>query len=347
MFSEDFTDGDADYCTSCDMDSLPIVDLGADKPTCVAELPARRAMVVMQNNKILGVSVDATPYGGAKREGQRTQEAQEDPNSDRDTNTDNGPPPTVEDSEEEPTEGEQPNGEMNDDDYSKEIKIRISHEAHLPKVMDLINGKYILGVGSEKEDSKNCLSSVGKERVPRNVNPGIVYLAVSCPENCAECMISKYGSLKCMKADDGFKVMNGEAVDSCPTEGYVEHENYCIKCSGGPGCKTCSFDADTKMTICSECYLTKGYVLETVTENGMDIEMCVQQQCTDDDSMYWNGSECMACLNNCDVCQDDMCMFCGEDKVMKINEDGSRMCFNIVDECGQGFYVNDQNLCKP
>ena len=81
QISNDFSTGTSDYCTSCDANTLPILDLGASKPTCVADLPASRAMVIIQNNQILGVNNDATKYGGQTSSGTKTTQAQSDPNA--------------------------------------------------------------------------------------------------------------------------------------------------------------------------------------------------------------------------------------------------------------------------
>lgn len=93
QISLDFTSGDADYCTSCDLDTKPILDLGETKPMCKAELPAKRAIVIIQNNRLLGVSMDATPYGGAGSDGNRTNQTNTDPESQLGSNTNTMPPP--------------------------------------------------------------------------------------------------------------------------------------------------------------------------------------------------------------------------------------------------------------
>ena len=61
--------------------------MGAAKPTCVSDPPAKRAIVIIQNNKILGVSNQATQYGGSDSTGKRTDQSKADPTLGRDTNT--------------------------------------------------------------------------------------------------------------------------------------------------------------------------------------------------------------------------------------------------------------------
>ena len=67
-----------DYCTSCPARGTKILDLGSTTPTCVAELPAQRAMLVIQNNKMLGVLNITSPYGGSDLDGERTEMADKD-----------------------------------------------------------------------------------------------------------------------------------------------------------------------------------------------------------------------------------------------------------------------------
>jgi len=54
------------------MSGTKILDLGSTTPTCVAELPAQRAMLVIQNNKMLGVLNITSEYGGSDMMGERT-----------------------------------------------------------------------------------------------------------------------------------------------------------------------------------------------------------------------------------------------------------------------------------
>ena len=51
--NEDFTNGNADYCTSCNDQEKPILDVGADTPTCVHEVPSGRALAVIRDNKLV------------------------------------------------------------------------------------------------------------------------------------------------------------------------------------------------------------------------------------------------------------------------------------------------------
>jgi hypothetical protein len=245
--------------------------LGAEKPMCVSEVPNGRTLVIIQNNKILGVSTDATPYGGADRNGDRTDEASTDPEDERTTNTNTGPPPMGDND----STGSDPQGTNNppagggdtNQDEITTIRKEMGAEAGLPKIMDIINMKRILGIGKEKDQKEECLGHVGEERDIRNVQPGILYLAIPCPENCNDCMVSKYGSLVCTKAIDGKKVQHGKVVEACPTEGYFEIDNVCHKCPGGPGCKTCSMNTSNKLT-CDACFDNLGYMLELETVDG-------------------------------------------------------------------------------
>lgn len=63
------------------------MDLGAVKPTCVADLPAKRAIVIVQNNKLIGVTNQATQYGGSDSTGKRTDQSKADPTLGRESNT--------------------------------------------------------------------------------------------------------------------------------------------------------------------------------------------------------------------------------------------------------------------
>jgi hypothetical protein len=83
MHNDDFTNGDPDYCTSCHMGTHPVLDLGMDKPTCILDVPMDRAIVIIQNNRMLGVSENSTAYGGAKKDGERTDETNKAPDHDK------------------------------------------------------------------------------------------------------------------------------------------------------------------------------------------------------------------------------------------------------------------------
>lgn len=72
MYYDDFTMGDPDYCTSCDAYSMPILDLTGAKPTCVSEPPANSAILVVRNNRMLGVYDEASAYGGESMDGSNT-----------------------------------------------------------------------------------------------------------------------------------------------------------------------------------------------------------------------------------------------------------------------------------
>jgi len=60
------------------MRGTKILDLGSTTPTCVTELPAQRAMLVIQNNKMLGVLSITSAYGGSDMMGERTAMAEKD-----------------------------------------------------------------------------------------------------------------------------------------------------------------------------------------------------------------------------------------------------------------------------
>lgn len=83
MINDDFTNGDPDYCTSCELEVKPVLDIGGDKPTCVLDVPDKRAVLVIQNNKMLGVSANVTQYGGESSSGNRTDDASTPPDSDK------------------------------------------------------------------------------------------------------------------------------------------------------------------------------------------------------------------------------------------------------------------------
>lgn len=220
------TGGNPDYCTSCDIDgSYPILDLGNQDetgnplPTCLTELPAQRAIVIVQNNKLLGVLNLATQYGGANENGTRTDQADADPDLGLGSNQSENPPSfedcpeDVEDctslppppgSDGEGPEGQGPEGagpegeggmpmdpEPNMADIPPEIRHDIGMERHLPKIMDIIEMYDILGIGANRDIEDTCTFASGEERFPRNMHPSIMYLAIPCPVDCMSCAMTR------------------------------------------------------------------------------------------------------------------------------------------------------------
>lgn len=219
-------------------------------------------------------------------------------------------------------------------------------ERDLPKAINEIDGKNILGFMKEKEMEDTCILNVGEDRKPKDIQPGLVFIAVPCPENCDQCIVTKYGSLKCTVPSSGFKLQMGKVVQSCQAEGYVEMANVCYPCSTNGGCKTCTVsvvDNKPKM-VCSACFASLGYALETVTVNGTQMQMCNQKQCLTDPTKYYNNGQCVDCTANCALCKDGHCMKCKEDFAMMINS--SNMARTCLADCGDGYYVDEHHMCR-
>ena len=204
----------------------------------------------------------------------------------------------------------------------------VGNEAGLPKVIDLINEKGILGIGKMKDNEDKCTSAVGESKEPRNDQPGIVYLAIACPTDCDECTVTKYGSLACTKPAAGKFLQEGKVVADCAADGFFKNaaDSKCYKCPGGPGCKTCTLATvgDLSTIKCDACQTTLGYTLGTDTAGK---PACTQTKCLTEDNKYWDGTNCIECSTGCALCQDKICMDCGEGKLMKIAaSDGARTC---------------------
>lgn len=147
----------------------------------------------------------------------------------------------------------------------------------------------------EANEEDMCSLNVGEDREPSHIQPGVVLIALSCPENCDQCIVSKFGSLVCTMPATGYMIEHGRVVDACQTDGYVAQGDVCHSCSYDGGCKTCTLqeDPDTNMTrpVCSECMESMGFTgTEMPGDFGPEM-MCVQTECPDDPTKYYNGTD--------------------------------------------------------
>ena len=171
--------------------------------------------------------------------------------------------------------------------------------------MDIINSMVVLGIGVLKDQDNICASSMVDLRLPLDYQPGIVMLAVPCPNNWDACTVTQNGNLACTKATSPNYVMDGKVVASCPTTGYLVSGNTCIKCSkSGNGCKTCATATigGVSMIQCSACYTELGYVLQSQTVTGGTINVCNQQHTNDHivivyTALYWTRMHVLQSAN--------------------------------------------------
>ena len=196
----------AAHCTSCDLRTKPILHL-TTVPTCVAEQPAKTTLVIVQNGRLLGVSNEATPYGGITSTGARTPRANADSLLDRESN--------VKATSTTPAANLPVDTPVDQSTLAKATKIALGDEVQLSKVMSIINQKRVLGIGKEKDNEEKCTNSVFDQREPRNNQPSFAYLAIPCPTDCDECHVTKYGSLYCTKATSPKYVKDGAVVADC------------------------------------------------------------------------------------------------------------------------------------
>ena len=152
-----------------------------------------------------------------------------------------------------------------------EIVNMKSKEANLPKVIDIINKAGILGIGAKRDQDGSCTGSIGEDRLRRNRHPDIMFLAIPCPTDCDECMITEFGSVSCTVPVTGKFIQDGMVVNACPATGYLEKGNMCISCSNymnGHGCTICEErTVNTKTAlVCTACDATLGLTLDTVTD---------------------------------------------------------------------------------
>jgi hypothetical protein len=299
-----------------------------DVPVCVAEVPAETTLVIVQNGRLLGVSNEATPYGGITSTGARTPRASADPLLDRETNT---KATSASASANLPVDTP-----VDQSTLPKATKIAIGNEAHLPKVMTVINQKGVLGIGKEKDNEEKCTNSVFNMRKPRNYQPNTVYLAVPCPTGCDECHMTKYGSLYCTKSSSKY-VKDGAIVENCSSvDNYfdVSASKNCVFCT--QGCKTCA-----TATTCTTCITGGAY---DAASSGACPVKAAANACTD--KQYYNGSACTACTTaNCALCPDNVCKFCEPDHYMKIVS-SAITCVPKATGCGTGLFANDQGICE-
>lgn len=61
--------GMPDHCTSCKSEGNTILSLVDPIPTCVPEQPPATALVIIKNNKFLGVSSEFNEYGATDENG--------------------------------------------------------------------------------------------------------------------------------------------------------------------------------------------------------------------------------------------------------------------------------------
>jgi hypothetical protein len=463
--SDDFTTGNPDYCTSCDLDSLPILDLGdfamTAPPTCVAEPPTQRAMISVQNGRILGVFAIADEmYGGAMLDGSRVAHALEDPEDEYYTNSGGNPegmfggcdeddescaPPPFCDANSTTTDdcipmpdmtggmsgnssggfgsggplfgsggnstggsggnttgsGTPPAGgttgsgapgnfsdptdfgtidgdfssgfedsgnftgspedefeALTEDEINRLIRGYIAEE-HLPKAIDIVNSYGILGLGLEKMFEDECSLSIGENRRPRNMHPGIMYIAIPCPENCEECHVTRFGSLTCTAPATGFFIQDGEVVDACDATGYLEEGDHCINCArsprGGKGCQACEIQTDASsgndVLQCTQCDTAMGYTLSDVLDPTDNVTVLFQKcmpavEC--DDGQYFDVNMCGDCPDGCDMCQDgSSCGMCADEHLSHVTTAGKVECIPEDEGCPDGFYQNHQDKCLP
>ena len=221
----------------------------------------------------------------------------------------------------------------------------------LPSVIDIIDSAEILGIGYKKDKDESCTGSIGEERKLRNIHPGIMYLAIPCPENCDECKVTKLGALKCTMAADGFFTLEGMVADSCPAEGYLEKGRMCISCStnmNGRGCTTCEEQDQTDgstMLACTACDSAMGLTLESVTKGNMTWDQCqAPMEC--EFFEFYNGTECTNCTAHCDFCHGPVCSICDDDHSTNILPDGTKECVLTDGGCPTGHFVNSHDTCE-
>ena len=383
QINEDFTDGDPDYCTSCHSTENKILNLAGDKPTCVMEPPEKTTMIIVQNNKILGVSSEYSYYGGTDSMNMRVDEADADPEDYRDTNqgenshfgmgecsnnsTECMPPMDDQNGgmNQNPGEGQgqgphgapQANHTAPDDNMTFFEAIEMiefvhyyGHQRSLPNVIEVINQYGIMGIGMEKDRDDICTASIGEPREQRNLHPGIMYIAIPCPEGCEQCMVTHFGFLKCVEPEADKFVQNGMVVDSCPVEGYLEKGTMCMSCSNalnGNGCTACqeaTLDGEPILE-CTACDTTLGLNLMEMEIENKTIKRCVDPEGCDPDK-YYNGTHCTTCADHCEFCNGQSCIGCADDFVMMIAPDGARTCIPDDPGCPDGYYLGSGGACR-
>ena len=232
-----------------------------------------------------------------------------------------------------------------------DIVKRKGKEANLPKAIDMINKAGILGIGDERDQDKSCTGSIGEDRLRRNIQPDIMFLAIPCPTDCDECVITEFGSVSCTVPATGKFIQDGMVVSACPTTGYLVKGTTCISCSNevnGQGCTTCEEQTvNTETTLaCTACDTSLGFTLSNITSGTTTVATCTPaKDCLI--SEYYNGTDCTSCLANCDLCDGSVCSSCSNGFAMVINADGTRECVDVNGGCPAGHFVNPQFICTP
>ena len=248
--------------------------------------------------------------------------------------------------------------DLTDDEIHRLVKGYIAEE-HLPKAIDIVNEYGILGLGLERMFEDECSLSIGENRRPRNMHPGIMYIAIPCPENCDECHVTRFGSLVCTAPATGFFVQDGEVVTACDATGYLEQGDHCINCErsprGGVGCQTCEIQQDSAtgndVLQCTQCDTAMGYMLTDVVDPN-DTSTVLFQRCEPavecDDGQYFDVNMCGDCPAGCDMCTfGDSCDMCADEHLAHMNSAGNVECIPEDDGCPDGFYENHQAKCLP
>jgi len=122
----------------------------------------------------------------------------------------------------------------------------------------------------------------------------------------------------------------------------------CSNYMNGYGCTACEEQTMNGMTslVCTACDSTMGLSLETVADGIKTWNRCeVTEDCEID--KYFDGSGCVNCIDNCEICNGPECSACLEDFVMLVHPNMTRECVAIEDGCPSGQYVNAQFICTP
>jgi hypothetical protein len=373
-YSEDLTEGNPAYCTSCDINKKAIYYPEEDPPTWEGYVKQGYTLTFISNKMIMGVKDVFTKHGAQSMEGDMKDDFMDQmelPTNMTDQkdfipqgsgNMTGGTMPGGGNM----TGGSMPGGgnmpNMTMPNMTMPNMTMPSEEDLKDASLDLdqefmIDGKMIEHILDEKlgkdglDEEAACSQRVGEDKEPHK-DRDVKIIALKCPDNCDKCSVSEAGGI-CWDIPSGdFKVQDWKVVENWDRIGYFEvpdHKGW-WRCDPTGGCKTWSLQQvqgapgtePMTMPVCQEWLTEFGFVPDT-SSNSSGMSLKCKQKCTNAGE-YWNDSlqQWDECASDWLKCHKDKCIRCKNNKVMVKNGDS----ITCEDNCQAKHYPDSYGICR-